>query len=561
MYRQSHRNSPWSEHAGGNGPTTTLGSADSSAALKGATRAFGTSPKSTKPQPPPSKSHGAWLAATTAGTMQHERATSQYEAQIQEKLSVKEQIRNLEKSTSSPLLVPTSTPNTPRRLSPARSASQIAAQIAAKRSPVSNPSPATNHEPPSSVQYSGGPRHHRSEDKLTPARRRAESVDLPSTIASQPVRNASFESERSPVQDVIKKKQRPGGANIKSHSHSLSVPALEAALGAFARSPSRSPSISMRSDGSRSSSLASRPRVSLDAGPYGHRLSSLNRELEQETPTAENVEFPKGSIAPEPEKDMQRPVPQRARSLSVHENVSPVPRLLDQRTGLTESALADAMVAGSLASSRAPSPHKLHQRPPPPLRPSKPRNLIQRMVDSGESRSASPPKKGMKQTLRKPPKSDDEDEGTLRRGRRHLVRKHHRKHHEGDRKKWRDEVTTPQRKRYEGVWASNKGIFMPPDPIGSAKTTAPDRRSSELVLNLVVQDIWRRSRLPDDVLEEVWDLVARPGVAALGRDEFVVGMWLIDQRLRGRKLPIRVSYSVWASVRHSIGLQVKNRIK
>jgi hypothetical protein len=78
------------------------------------------------------------------------------------------------------------------------------------------------------------------------------------------------------------------------------------------------------------------------------------------------------------------------------------------------------------------------------------------------------------------------------------------------------------------------------------------------VLNLVVKEIWMRSRLPDHVLEEVWDLVDGRGVGRLCKEEFVVGMWLIDQRLKGRKLPFKVSDSVWMSVRGA-GVKVKVR--
>ncbi|KAK2060108.1 hypothetical protein LY76DRAFT_569424 [Colletotrichum caudatum] len=38
-----------------------------------------------------------------------------------------------------------------------------------------------------------------------------------------------------------------------------------------------------------------------------------------------------------------------------------------------------------------------------------------------------------------------------------------------------------------------------------------------------------------------------PSKGMLGKAEFVVGMWLIDQRLRGRKIPAKVSASVWDS--------------
>lgn len=152
-----------------------------------------------------------------------------------------------------------------------------------------------------------------------------------------------------------------------------------------------------------------------------------------------------------------------------------------------------------------------------------------------------------------PPKADDSsdpsDKNSAQRGRKHLVRKHPNKHHEGDRKRWRDEVTERERKRYEGVWAANKGWFVP--------TTG--RGESDWVCSLLVRDLWRRSRLADDVLEEVWDLVDRSQDGCLRREEFVVGMWLLDQRLKGRKLPVKVQASVWDSVRRMGGVRVKAR--
>lgn len=72
--------------------------------------------------------------------------------------------------------------------------------------------------------------------------------------------------------------------------------------------------------------------------------------------------------------------------------------------------------------------------------------------------------------------------------------------------------------------------------------------ASEMVLNLVVRDIWSRSRLPNEVLQQIWDLVDRQGVRVLSREEFVVGMWLIDLKLGGRELPGQVPRSVWDSV-------------
>lgn len=73
---------------------------------------------------------------------------------------------------------------------------------------------------------------------------------------------------------------------------------------------------------------------------------------------------------------------------------------------------------------------------------------------------------------------------------------------------------------------------------------------------LVVKDIWSRSRLPSEELEDIWNLVDREKAPRLSRESFVVGMWLIDQRLKGRKLPTKVGESVWHSVVGIYGLKV-----
>lgn len=145
-----------------------------------------------------------------------------------------------------------------------------------------------------------------------------------------------------------------------------------------------------------------------------------------------------------------------------------------------------------------------------------------------------------------------------------LVRKHPNKHHEGDRKRWRDAVTERERKRYEGLWAANKGLHCSlsrDEEITFRKIPSQRIQAQELlqdqISNIVAKDIWTRSRLPDSTLEMVWDLVDNDNVGRLGREEFVVGMWLIDQRLRGRKLPVKVSESVWASVRSLQGIKIR----
>ena len=207
---------------------------------------------------------------------------------------------------------------------------------------------------------------------------------------------------------------------------------------------------------------------------------------------------------------------------------------------MTVDSLANAIVASSLASSRAPSPTK--PIPPLPRRLNQSYSLFRQYHNRDQSVSRTPsPSKGMRQTMRGPPKSDDRDE--YKRGSSNIINKHPHRHHEGDRKRWRDQITERERKRYEGVWAANRGMHLPED-------------SQSAVCNLVVRDIWSRSRLSNHVLEEVWDLVDNEGIGRLNKEEFVVGMWLIDQRLKGRKLPVKVSDSVWSSVRRLTGIKI-----
>lgn len=175
----------------------------------------------------------------------------------------------------------------------------------------------------------------------------------------------------------------------------------------------------------------------------------------------------------------------------------------------------------------------------------------------------------MKKTLRQTESDSDEDEvddkmhpyGKHKKKR--LMRKHPNKHHEGDRKRWREAVTERERKRYEGVWAANKGLL--PTTSTSLQQSSPSSQhtvirhgtATDHVSNIVVRDIWQRSRLPNTVLEVVWDLVDEESVGRLSKQEFVVGMWLIDQRLKGRKLPVKVSETVWASVRALQGIKIR----
>lgn len=159
--------------------------------------------------------------------------------------------------------------------------------------------------------------------------------------------------------------------------------------------------------------------------------------------------------------------------------------------------------------------------------------------------------------------SDDEEGDKHKRS--HHIKLHtgRHAHHEGARKKWRDEVRPRERKRYEAIWASNRGQLLPsapPTPPALTKGGVPPLPAidyKDCVANVVVREIWRRSRLPEDELAEVWELVDRGGMGMLTRQEFIVGMWLIDQCLKGRKIPQKVTDSVWGSTGSAGSVKVK----
>ncbi|KAF1962254.1 hypothetical protein CC80DRAFT_462245 [Byssothecium circinans] len=227
---------------------------------------------------------------------------------------------------------------------------------------------------------------------------------------------------------------------------------------------------------------------------------------------------------------------------------------------MTGESLSSAIVGAALASSRnaSPNPSRI-STPPIPIR--KPQQYHHHSpFHHSPSPQKSAPTGKLRTTMRKEPSSSSEEDQSDRYKRKGtrimgLGRKHPNKHHEGTRKRWRDQITERERKRYEGVWAANKGLF-----IQNVSSRSPSHALGEDpsldVLNLVTKEIWMRSRLPEHELEEVWDLVDGRGVGRLRREEFVVGMWLVDQRLKGRKIPAKVSESVWASVRGA-GVKIK----
>lgn len=176
----------------------------------------------------------------------------------------------------------------------------------------------------------------------------------------------------------------------------------------------------------------------------------------------------------------------------------------------------------------------------------------------------------MRHTMRKwSSSSSEEDEDPFaKHKKKKFLRKHPNKHHEGDRKRWRDAITARERKRYEGLWAANKGlhthftpeeeVYMEQHPHGK-DTERLQELVGEQISGVVARDIWSRSRLPLDQLEQVWDLVDSQRNCRLTREEFVVGLWLIDQRLKGRKLPVKVTDSVWNSVRFLEGIKLRKK--
>ncbi|KAL2829969.1 hypothetical protein BDW59DRAFT_141549 [Aspergillus cavernicola] len=236
--------------------------------------------------------------------------------------------------------------------------------------------------------------------------------------------------------------------------------------------------------------------------------------------------------------------------------------MLDSLSNMSNDGPSDAIAASSLASNRALQAKKSPPPPPPHRRRrSRSRSLLQIKKD----RTPNPSPGGLRETLRPQAKSDD-DEDQERRHRQHrnrIINKHPHKHQEGDRKRWRSEITEKERKRYEGIWAANKGLLIPPSQVLDKKVPTQEIPSDlypptalDMVVNLVVQDIWTRSRLPNHVLEQIWGLVDGQKIGLLTRAEFVVGMWLIDQQLKGHKLPAVIPDSVWASVMRVPGISL-----
>lgn len=167
-----------------------------------------------------------------------------------------------------------------------------------------------------------------------------------------------------------------------------------------------------------------------------------------------------------------------------------------------------------------------------------------------------------------------------------------------------DTLTDAERKRYDGVWATNRGAHVPyymepeeydilideeefydegflsdsdftdsdsdDDSVSSAEYIMSGENignddvvvsdQNDAVHGYIVSRLWRRSRLPDERLSDIWELVDRCNDGTLDREGFLVGMWLVDQCLYGRKLPNKVDPRVWGSVgRLNVNIKIRQK--
>ncbi|OGE57618.1 hypothetical protein PENARI_c001G11904 [Penicillium arizonense] len=481
------------------------------AARQGATLAFR---HSRDPSPVKNKPSAALAAALASRVDNHELVRQSTGSDPGPEVgSVKDKIGRL---TARPLSPPVSTRGRTSASSLSPAPEQIAARLAASRSPARDPSAPPPVSPMSAARLGAL----RSASRMRTSNPEPEKRELRSPTPLRPVPGRRSPLDRMLQDELGSDRELPSYERPPSQQSRMTIDYPDN------RVSSPPPSV-----GARYSSVPpqdAKPRLPPRLPPSRGSVRSHGAPPTPSTPGAVSVS-----------------------GLSYK---SSTPSLLNESTGMSEEALSNAIVASSLASSRASPAIKV----PPPLPPQRRRaRSILHLAHSPKSDlSRTPsPQKGMPQTLRGMQKPTEADH----RKHRNLLHKHPHKHHEGDRKRWRREVTDQERKRYEGVWASNKGLLIPSmsDRVpGPCEDGTWPRNSSDMVVNLVVREIWSRSRLPNMILEQVWDLVDHQNIGLLVREEFVVGMWLIDQQLKGHKLPVKVPDSVWDSVRHVAGIKL-----
>ncbi|CCF55788.1 hypothetical protein KAFR_0A03530 [Kazachstania africana CBS 2517] len=117
-----------------------------------------------------------------------------------------------------------------------------------------------------------------------------------------------------------------------------------------------------------------------------------------------------------------------------------------------------------------------------------------------------------------------------------------------------DFINENERKRYEGVWVSNRFRHLnlldwwPNDAANDLPLTNLLLPEDGLILGAVVKDIWTRSNLSNETLIQIYNLVDQRKDGTLDRKSFIVGMWLVDQCLYGRKLPDKIDDKIWDSI-------------
>lgn len=474
---------------------------------------------------------------------------------------------------------------------------QVAARLATARNPVRDetaPFP-THHKtsrPSSPISSDNSWIKERDPDMPAPKPIRAAGGPSPALqkLIQDELREAQPLSQKPP--SIARKPVTQSTTPMSSQSQSPSI----AQLAALRSSPSPAPSLnSTVSRGRLPPPLPNKSRT-FPIAPAASE-SSLVSSPRQLSPSSDEKDK-RPALPPRPRPNASSPTPRAPLKSFTHDGALPetigdhkprvTPSMASLPTmshtnnststlsrsvnGMDEESLSNAIVASSLASARAPSPKPIKVPPTPPRRRrSRSRSLLSLGLshsNGSEGRLPSPTKSGgLRQTLRDVPKSDLVQQHRDHHHHHHHnhpkfpIHRHPHKHHEGDRKRYRAYITDTQRKRYEGVWAANKGLHVPvPPPLPSkVHPSSPSANyykaaaekyppnAPEMVLNLVVRDIWSRSQLPPNALEHVWNLVDGSGDGLLRKGEFVVGMWLIDQQLKGHKLPATVPDTVWDS--------------
>ncbi|OBA25970.1 hypothetical protein HANVADRAFT_12539, partial [Hanseniaspora valbyensis NRRL Y-1626] len=122
-------------------------------------------------------------------------------------------------------------------------------------------------------------------------------------------------------------------------------------------------------------------------------------------------------------------------------------------------------------------------------------------------------------------------------------------------------ITSEEKKRYEGIWVSNKNRFLEMLPQQNHHLKKIYKEEEEdFMVNFVVYEIYNRSNLPPRILCQIYYMIDLKHDGTITKNSFIVGMWLIDQCLYGKKLPAVIPDLVWDSVEKMvIGVDVSHK--